>query len=501
MSNGQVSKGRLLQIKQGYSNGNPIPSLENGEFGLVLDENQEELYIGSNSGNIQVVTERNIGQLAVQNGSISRTELDGEVNALLDNISSVTNIPEATASQKGLMSSNDKTKLNSIETGANNTTIINSLTSLSTTSALSAYQGKLLKDMVDAVGSGGSTTIDETKYVFTDGTKAMDSITIGTRKSGTTVGTNSFAQGNNITASGNSSHAEGYYTKASGNMSHAEGYETTSSGNYSHAEGYCTTASGNYSHSEGSYTAASGYYSHASGYGTNANVYASHAIGQYNETMTGDETEYSSTADAFVIGNGTSYINLSNAFRVTFGGATYGKMAFNSTGADYAEYFEWLDSNENDEDRVGYVVTLDGDKIRKANENDTYILGIVSANPSVLGDSYQDDWCKRYVTDEWGRFIYETVTVEDELGTHEETHIKSNPDWNNETEYIPREQRKEWDAIGLVGKLYVRDDGTCQVNGFAKVGVTDGVLTHSDEMTNMRVMERVAPNIVRVFIK
>ncbi|TQR35973.1 hypothetical protein C7Y47_06725 [Lysinibacillus sphaericus] len=49
--------------------------------------------------------------------------------------------------------------------------------------------------------------------------------------------------------------------------------------------------------------------------------------------------------------------------------------------------------------------------------------------------------------------------------------------------------------------MLVRDDGTLYPNNFAKVGVLDGELTLSDEPTNIRVMERVTENIVRVFIK
>lgn len=64
-----------------------------------------------------------------------------------------------------------------------------------------------------------------------------------------------------------------------------------------------------------------------------------------------------------------------------------------STGADYAEYFEWKDSNPNNEDRVGYIVTLDGDKIVKANTGDD-ILGICSGTAMVLGDSAESYWNK-----------------------------------------------------------------------------------------------------------
>lgn len=328
----------------------------------------------------------------------------------------------------------------------------------------------------------------------------------------------SHAEGWLTNASATSSHSEGSGTNASGNASHAEGRYTTASGANSHSEGYYSKATGVSSHAEGEHTEASGYYSHAQNVRTIANSYASTAIGIYNKTLNGQTSSLVQTGDAFVIGNGTSPVNLSNAFRVTFDGKVYGLSAYNSAGADYAEFFEWLDGNLDTEDRVGFVVTLEGGKIRKARAEDTYILGIVSANPSVIGDSYQDDWPNKYRLDDWGRIQYDWMDVEyeemviiaDENGVeHDEMITKTrqdylpilNPKWNPRKVYIPREKRKEWDAVGLVGKLYVRDDGTCQVNSFAKVGVEDGILANSDETTNIRVMERVAPNIVRVFIK
>ncbi|QNU68741.1 hypothetical protein EHE19_004300 [Ruminiclostridium herbifermentans] len=121
-------------------------------------------------------------------------------------------------------------------------------------------------------------------------------------------------------------------------------------------------------------------------------------MGKYNKTLAGNPTSFSITSDAFTIGNG-EYQAETNAFRVTFDGKTYGLSAFNSTGADYAEFFEWADGNIDNEDRVGYFVTLDGDKIRKAKSSDDYILGVVSVNPSVIGDNYADDWRGKYVTD------------------------------------------------------------------------------------------------------
>ena len=325
------------------------------------------------------------------------------------------------------------------------------------------------------------------------------------------------AFGNKVSASGIYAFAIGENTKAIGTLSYAQGVQSEASGLYSHAEGYRTKAAGQRAHAEGYNTIASGSVSHSEGFETIANVYCSHAQGAYNKTLNGSAIDFSATADAFVIGNGTDNAIRSNAFRVTFDGKTYGKAAFNSTGADYAEYFEWSDGNIDSEDRVGYVVTLDGEKIRKALSTDSYILGIVSVNPSVIGDSHQEDWQAKYATDEWGRIRYhyvdvefeETIPVSGENGTHNETVTKVrqdyvpvlNPQWNNDEEYTPREKRKEWSPVGLMGKLLVRDDGSCIVNSYAKVGQTAGELTTSDEITNMRVIERISDNIVRVFIK
>ncbi|MFA9457441.1 peptidase G2 autoproteolytic cleavage domain-containing protein [Halalkalibacter sp. AB-rgal2] len=353
-------------------------------------------------------------------------------------------------------------------------------------------------------------------------------------------GSASHAEGINTEASGYVSHAEGFGTSAIMDYSHAEGYNTESSGNGAHAEGRNTKASGIAAHAEGSEseasgsrahaeginTTASGAFSHAEGLQTVANVYASHAQGRYSKQMIGSGSSINNNDDAFVIGNGTSTSNKSNAFRVTFNGSVYGLSAFNSTGADYAEYFEWLDGNTNDEDRVGYFVTLDGDKIRKANNEDSYVLGIISAQPAIIGDSHQDDWYSKHVTDDWGRIQYQWQDYEEEetkLIHHEakydeegnliqeeyeeevvETVIKRgylpilNPNWNPEEEYIPREQRKEWSPVGMVGKLLVRDDGTCQVNGYCKSS-DEGIATASDQ--GYRVMERVSENIIRVLFR
>ena len=372
---------------------------------------------------------------------------------------------------------------------------------------------------------------------------SSDSINLG-RKTGTEVGKNSFACGNNVEASGSYSHAEGYYTKAVGKNSHAEGDGTKAIGNSSHAEGYGTTASGNYSHAEcnstaegdsshaeGCYATASGAYSHAEGYGTTASgnyshaegvrttaLINQHAQGHCNNTTTATANDFNgiSNGTAFVIGNGTTS-SASNAFRVTGEGKIYATNASVNTGADYAEYFEWSDGNPNNEDRVGYFVTFDNDnpeKIKLANSSDDYILGIVSGMPSIIGNG-DEDWKKRYILDDFGRYIKEEFEYEIEEPTEEldeegniifntvkktGTKWKENPDYDNTKEYTPRDQRQEWSAIGMLGVLSVYDDGTCEVNGFCKVS-NGGIATKSEDKNDYRVISRLKDNIVRVVFR
>ena len=215
---------------------------------------------------------------------------------------------------------------------------------------------------------------------------------------------------------------------------------------------------------------------------------------------------------AHIVGNGTSDKSRSNAYTLDWqGNGTFAGTVSSSTGADYAEYFEWKDGNPENEDRVGYIVTLDGDKIVKANSGDD-ILGICSGTAMVLGDSAEWNWSKRYLTDDFGRIIYEDYDIEHEEVKDKNTgevleeawteHIhapKQNPDYDISQPYIRRSDRPEWQIVGMMGKLYVRDDGSCVVNGYADV--VNGIATKATGKTNMRVMERINDSIVRVLLK
>lgn len=223
-------------------------------------------------------------------------------------------------------------------------------------------------------------------------------------------------------------------------------------------------------------------------------------LGTYNNTF----TDINKTS--FVIGGGTDASSRANVFRISKVGEVYGYGAYNSSGADYAEYFEWLDRNENNEDRRGLFVTLNEDKIVLADDNSDFILGIVSGAPTIIGDSYEDQWQGMFMKDIFGTPIMETVTIpaefDDEgneiIPEHEETREKLNPDYQNQ-KYIPRSERSEWSPVGMMGKLVVCDNGTCVPNFYAKPTI-GGIATMSIEKTKYRVLKRIDDTHVLILI-
>ena len=347
-----------------------------------------------------------------------------------------------------------------------------------------------------------------------------------------TSGKYSHAEGYNTKASGNASHAEGYNTQSTGEKSHAEGsgtesrgenshaegYNTLSIGLGSHAEGYNTQSKGQNSHAEGSNTQSKGQNSHAEGFETRAANYASAAQGKYNVEMITGGSSSNTAGTAFVIGNGTSAKALSNAFSVQFDGTVKAKSTITaSTTADYAEFFEWLDKNPNKEDRVGHFVTLDGDKIKIATDEDDYILGIVSGEPFVLGNGDCDTWNGMYLHDEFRRTMYEpapkiieildnegnpTGEYEEVEGEYEGTRPILNPDYDPTQEYVSRFDRVEWSPIGMLGVLAVLHDGTAEVNGYVTVN-NEGIATKCtrDTRNSYRVIKKVSDKVVEVIFR
>ena len=399
------------------------------------------------------------------------------------------------------------------------------------------------------------TTISDTDVTITiDEFIVNGALTVGARRN-VTVGSKTFVSGSSNAAGGTSSAVlAGLSNTASSNYSAVvAGNNNSASSNYSAVvAGINNSASGNNSvvvagsnnsvsnnnsvvlgGTNNSVTAASsailgGYTNSALDFCAVISGYNNKALtqqlksGHYSKDGVAGNTT-GTTGDAFIIGNGTS-ASRSNAFRVAYNGSVYGLSAFNSTGADYAEMFEWADGNSNSEDRRGLFVTFDEtdfSKIRLANAGDE-VIGVISATPSVIGNSYDDTWQGMYKTDIFGQPISHTVhydavykerevpDVDEEGNELETTHTEQvlvheaydaeeyilNPDFDPEQEYVPRSQRKEWAVVGIVGQVVVVDDGTCVAGGRCTVG-SNGKATVAE--SGIRVLERLDDTHIRVY--
>ena len=96
-------------------------------------------------------------------------------------------------------------------------------------------------------------------------------------------------------------------------------------------------------------------------------------------------------------------------------------------------------------------------------------------------------WKDKYVRDIYGRLVTDSEGAAEISGS-----------FDPGREYIPRSRRKEWSPVGLVGRLTVRDDGSCAAGGYCIAA--NGIASRSDSATNVRVLRRVDETHVEVLI-
>lgn len=550
----EPKKGRLIQIKQGDIA--DLPELKVGEPAITLDTDQ--FFIGSSSGNKELVTTDNLptmelptasdtilGGVKVDNTSIL-INTEGIISApkviatetILGSVkvdgTTITVSPEGTISAVGGGSGGGggipiatTTTLGGIIVDSNNFNI-ESDGKLTPKGSFVSNTRALVDNRIDNASNNN--------FGYNTSTKAYEKVAVIRNISGTTLNTTvghifnanevihlhrsdgqliqftilsrlatpNFGSNASYTLSsapsgvfeimtGAELTTNTIYKISGGNYSFANGYHSTAigdsviaGGNASTALGGDTFAEGHRALSTGQFTQAKGVNSASFGEGTIANVYGSVAMGMYNKELTGSSVTTTGQVDLFVVGGGSGTSSRRNVLRVTKSDGIFGTSAWNSTGADYAEYFEWLDGNKNKEDRVGLLVTLDGDKIKLAESNDE-LLGVISSNPSVVGDAHEDEWINRYERDLLGN-----------LKLDEEGNLIESSLYDNSIAYTPRSKRNEWAVVGLVGKLIVKDDGTAVVNGKVSAS-TNGIATASNE--GFRVMKRVSENIIQILVK
>jgi hypothetical protein len=215
--------------------------------------------------------------------------------------------------------------------------------------------------------------------------------------------------------------------------------------------------------------------------------------------------------------------NVSNlAFKVAGDGNVSADGTFSGNGADYQEWFESLDGSELE---IGKAVVLDGDKVRiynAATDSADNILGITrpqadNKNSAMIGNTAFNHWTDKYLTDDWGVFIREDVTVwewdaveateSDEAipagsvyeykqpdgwtppagaTSSTESIRKLNPDYNkpnlsderdawDDEGYAPRADRDEWNLIGLLGQVQIKADEATNPRWLKMKDISDAV--------------------------
>lgn len=241
--------------------------------------------------------------------------------------------------------------------------------------------------------------------------------------------------------------------------------------------------------------------------GDNCNAYHSNTLtfgqglitGEGNQTVIGQFNESCAGWGGirFIIGGGSSNDDRKNLVVVQDGDCTRNesgsggvmtwgpvKPGSNWLG-DFGEYFEWFDGNPDSEDRIGYMVQLNGNKIELAQSFEN-CFGVISGTASVIAGECSLEWHGRFLKDEWGRYL-----------KNEDGQLIENPQYDKSRSYQNRAQRSEWDVVGLIGQVLTRQDGTLKAGGFA--GCKDGIATNSTN--GYRVLKVINENIALLLIK
>ena len=112
------------------------------------------------------------------------------------------------------------------------------------------------------------------------------------------------------------------------------------------------------------------------------------------------------------------------------------------------------------------TVVLDGNKVKLSTSSDSTdnIIGVVSGNASVIGDAASEKWTDKYLRDDYGAYL-----------RNENGERVLNSSFDDTKTYVSRENRQEWDAIGMVGKLRIRKGQTTGTRWIKMRDISDTV--------------------------
>ena len=226
-------------------------------------------------------------------------------------------------------------------------------------------------------------------------------------------------------------------------------------------------------------------------------------------------------------------------------------------GSSYAEYFKWFDCNFRRKDRVGLFVMLDtdpchADRIFPA-KCTCSVIGVTTEVPAVTGDSAELGWAGLIEKDAFGRsetepsfraslcrFLHtlspteqkELQRIKDEcdatsdneqyrscilnslvssslsgdtrqaiVNLAEMSITKPKNGVDHTTPYVPRSIDPAWSPVSLIGKVIVRDDGTCIPGRKCIVGRKGRATFSKKKYKGWPVLKRISKKTVVILFK
>ncbi|KPQ04326.1 MAG: putative peptidase [Rhodobacteraceae bacterium HLUCCA12] len=142
----------------------------------------------------------------------------------------------------------------------------------------------------------------------------------------------------------------------------------------------------------------------------------------------------------------------------------------------------------------GTIVTEAGGAVRPAEPGDE-IAGVVTATAVVTAGDTPFAWQGRYLSDAWGRALYDELPDPDHGGDGPAPLIRvrrQNPDWNPDLPQIPRSQRPDqWTRVGLLGQVFTRV--AADVVPGDRLAALGGIGVKATERTGLRCMTITQP--------
>ena len=191
----------------------------------------------------------------------------------------------------------------------------------------------------------------------------------------------------------------------------------------------------------------------------------------------------------------------------------------------FTEMYEWYVPLTDQERRLGVFVQFSKrspDKIEIYDSPDRHLVGVTTVCSTITSDD-PASWPFAYKHDAVGDYYVKlerlAVGVKQYDQDLEMSYIKTqpydhyvkvlNPLYDTERKYVKRSNRIEWVRVNILGKVIVRDDGTCVPGEYCTPKISEdysecGIATkYIDGMATPKfyVMSRVSDNSVMIQFK